>query len=242
MHRWIAVVLIACGSGRSADSTLVIDDPPKPVPIDAAPATTATTPARPAITANLSVEEACARFDTLAGQSCEWTQRFPAAFRDMTNCVSSLQTWVKDPKLQKSIGCWALECEAAAQCMVASHADTTPPPARKCGEEGTGPVIADAGTWAARPGANAKKFSEVQSSEAKPVEVCGIEGEVEWITRVKCNDGSNPFGSQAKANESRDSYMARGGRCNSILDRYSVKCPEATYQVFIDRYVCPEKR
>lgn len=234
------VLAISCGSGRSHDSTLVIDEPPKPTP-DAAPEPGKPAPAKPAMTANLTVEEACARFDALAESGCDWTQRFPAQFRDGASCVPSLQTWVKDPKLQKSVSCWALECEAAAQCMIAAHSDAAPAAARKCGEEGTGPVMVDAGTWAARPGANAKKFSEVKSSEQAPVELCGVEAEVEWITKVKCNDDSNPFGSMAKANESRDAYVQRGGRCNSILDRYSVKCPEQTYTIYIDRYVCPEK-
>jgi hypothetical protein len=122
---------------------------------------------------------------------------------------------------------------------VATHSEGPKPGARTCGEEGTGPVVVDASTWAARNGADVKKFAEVTSSAQKPVEVCGIEGEVEWITRVTCNDGSNPYGSQAKANESRDAYVAKGGRCGSILDRYTVKCPEKSYQVFVDRYICP---
>ena len=240
MTRWMSVALLvlACGGGRSADSTLVIDEPP------AAPRDAAAAPAEagPAITANLTIEEACARFDVLAGEGCDWTQRFPPEFRQPGSCVPSLSTWVQDPRLAQSINCWALACDAAAQCMISAHADASPPASRQCGDEGTGPVLADAATWAARPGANAKKFSEVKSTEARPVEVCGIEGEVAWITTVTCDDGSNPYGSQAVANESRDGWMARGGRCNSILDRYSVKCPEATYQIYIDRYVCPARR
>lgn len=239
----LLVVSLACGgSGRNPNSTLVIDDPPPAVPADAAPASKP--PSTPAITANLSVEEACARFDTLAGEGCDWTRRFPPAFRSVGSCVPSLQTWVADPKLQKVVGCWALACDAAAQCMVSLQAASlaaNPPATRKCGADGTGPVLADAATWTTRPGANVKKFSEVKTSTEKPIEVCGIEEEVEWMTRVKCNDGSNPYGSQATANESRDGWVAHGGRCNSILDRYSVKCPEATYQIHVDRYVCPQR-
>jgi hypothetical protein len=71
------------------------------------------------------------------------------------------------------------------------------------------------------------------------VEVCKIEGEVDWMTSVTCNDGSNPYASKGEVNESRDSWLDRGGRCNSVLDRYSVTCPEATYTIHVDRYVCP---
>jgi hypothetical protein len=243
MRQWILVAcLIACGPPvRGSDSTLVIDDKPA-TPADATPATVAKsgTPAKsPSITAQLTVEEACARFETLAAAGCDWTQRFPPEFRQGSSCVKSLTTWVADPKLQKSVSCWSLECEPAAQCMVATHSEGPKAPTRNCGEDGTGPVIVDASTWAARNGADVKKFADAKSSEKEPIEVCGIESEVEWITRVKCNDGSNPYGTPAKANESRDSWVAKGGRCGSILDRYSVKCPEKTYQVFVDRYICP---
>lgn len=240
MTRWALVLVVAaCGPPvRGPDSTLVIDDKPPAPPADAASAP-ATTPASAPITAQLTVEQACARFETLAAAGCAWTQRFPPEFRQPDTCVGSLRTWVKDPKLQTSVSCWALECEPAAQCMISAHERGPAPAARTCGEEGTGPILVDAATWAGRNGAGAKRFSEVESSEAKPVEVCGIDGEVAWITQVRCDDGSNPYGSPAVANESRDAYLARGGRCNSILDRYSVKCPEATYQIYVDRYVCP---
>jgi len=114
-----------------------------------------------------------------------------------------------------------------------------PPPPRTCGEDGTGPILVEPSAWTARRGAGARRFSEVQTSVEAPVEVCGIEGEVEWMTRVACNDGSHPYRTQEAVNTSRDGWMANGGRCNSILDRYTVRCPEATYQIHIDRYVCP---
>src|SRR5687768_8053385 len=109
MHRFLVLAVFACGSGRSADSTLVIDDPKPVVPPDAAPAKPATTSKEPALTGMLSIEAACARFATLQGQGCEWTKRFPAGFGESANCENSLMTWMKDPKMQKSVGCWALE-------------------------------------------------------------------------------------------------------------------------------------
>jgi hypothetical protein len=194
----------------------------------------------------LELAAACTRFNALAAEGCSWTQRFPPEFRRGNSCQSSLATWVSPStpdhaKLQSTINCWALHCEAAAQCMVDLQKAAPSAPPRACGEEGTGPVLVDADTWAKRRGAGVKKFSSIRTSEAEPVEVCGIEDEVAWMTKVTCNDGSNPYRTPAAANESRDSWMARGGRCNSILDRYTVRCPEATYTIHVDRYVCPER-
>ena len=122
--------------------------------------------------------------------------------------------------------------------MIREQSGAPPPPPRTCGEEGTSAIYVDDARWKARRGADARRFGDVQTSVDKPVEVCGIDGEVDWITRVTCANGSNPFGTPDRANSGRDSWMGRGGHCNSILDRYSVACPEATYVIYIDRYVC----
>ena len=238
MRLWIVLLLASCGPPVRGDSTLVVDDKPA-TPADAAAPAKPSTAKAPAITAQLTIEEACARFETLASAGCGWTQRFPAEFRQGASCANSLKTWFADPKLQKSVSCWSLECEPAAACMVSTHSEGPKAATRACGEEGTGPVTVDAATYAGRNGVGVKKFADAKSSQQAPIEVCGIEGEVEWITTVTCNDGSNPYGSQAVANEARDAWIEKGGKCNSILDRYSVKCPEKTYQVFVDRYICP---
>jgi hypothetical protein len=45
--------------------------------------------------------------------------------------------------------------------------------------------------------------------------------------------------------DSKSAEMARvgnvgdGGRCNAIIDRYKVQCPEASYEIYLDGYVCP---
>lgn len=250
MRRWIAVVglLLSCHRGDGAASTT----PPPSLEGQSAPAAppgdgAGGPPARPpAGAADLTPAEACARFDALAGEGCAWAQRFPPEFRESSNCVPSLQTWVspdtaEHEKLQHTLNCWALDCEAAAACMVRIQASSAPPPPRRCGEPGTAPILVDAAAWSARRGVGARRFADVTTTTEAPIEVCGIDGEVEWMTRVVCNDGKNPYGgSQEVANDSRDSWIARGGRCNSVLDRYSVRCPEATYQIHVDRYVCPQ--
>jgi hypothetical protein len=242
--RWFVALSIACHPAR----------PPEPEarpPLDPADAAVATTepstspPPAPVGTPGVSPDAACARFATLADAGCDWTQRFPPQFRDPGVCERSLATWVspdtpEHDTLQRTIDCWAKDCDEAAACMVQIAAAAPPPGPRKCGEQGTGVIAVDAATWARRRGAGITHFADIETSVSQPVEVCNIDGEVEWMTKVKCNDGSNPYGTPEVANESRDSWLGRGGRCNSILDRYSVRCHEATYTVYVDRYVCPQ--
>jgi hypothetical protein len=123
--------------------------------------------------------------------------------------------------------------------MTSAQSRPSSPTKRACGDEGTTPIEVDADAWEARRGADTKRFAQVATSTSEPIEVCGIEGEVEWMKRVTCNDGSNPYESLAEINESRDSWVERGGRCNSVLDRYTVHCPEAEYTIHVDRYLCP---
>lgn len=193
----------------------------------------------------LSLEDSCQRFRTLREAGCEWTQRFPADFSEPATCQGSLATWV-DPatpnhvSLERTIRCWSLDCDDAIPCMISARDSRDPEPARACGEEGTAAILVDEATWQARRGVQAKRFADVQTSVEEPVEVCGIEGEIEWMMAVKCNDGSNPYGTMAEVNEGRDSWLDRGGQCNSVLDRYTVSCPEATYTIHVDRYLCPK--
>ncbi len=231
------VLGLGCGPVRSSDSTLVLDDrtPPTNAPTEDVGRSTG---AKPEVTGNLSRTEACARFATLADDGCDWTKRHPASFRDPANCESALETWTQQPHLAAVVNCWALECGPARECMVAAAQNQPAAPPRACGFEGTGPVHVDAGTWAARPGANTQRFSELTTTPATPIELCGIEAELAWITQVRCNDGSNPFGSVDRANKTRDAWIERGGRCNSVIDRFTATCPERTYTIFVDRYVC----
>ena len=195
----------------------------------------------------LSPKAACARLQALREQGCEWVQRFPPEFTQGNNCENSVASWL-DPAqnknatgFQKGISCWALDCEAAMRCTAENMGSKSARPPRKCGEEGTSPVMVDASTWATRQGATIKRFADANTSVHKPIEVCNIQGELEWVTRVTCNDGSNPYKTLETANNSRDSWFAQGGRCNSVLDRFSVPCPEKTYVIHIDRYICPNQ-
>ncbi len=192
----------------------------------------------------LSLADACERLQRLRNDGCEWAERFPANFADGDLCEESLATWV-DPatpnhvSLERSIRCWSLDCDAAIPCLTSARELRVPDKARSCGDEGSTAIIVDDDTWQARRGLRAKRFADVSTTVEEPVEVCKIDGEIDWMTGVTCDDGSNPYASREEVNEGRDSWLDRGGRCNSILDRYTVSCPEATYTIHIDRYLCP---
>jgi hypothetical protein len=94
--------------------------------------------------------------------------------------------------------------------------------------------------WRADMKRGLDKFSAVVSSKAKPIELCGVKTENYWMTSLVCNDGSHPLTKRSDAEKARVGNVGGGGKCGSIIDRYQVRCPERTYDVYIDGFVCPE--
>jgi hypothetical protein len=91
--------------------------------------------------------------------------------------------------------------------------------------------------WWERTLRHAARFSEIRSSKAEPVEVCGIPTENDWLAALHCDDGSSPF--RDASPETVRGNVGAGGHCASIIDLYRVNCPEATYDIYLDGYVCP---
>lgn len=129
-----------------------------------------------------------------------------------------------------------VKCEEMAACMrpVVAMMDDD----HTCGDGKAGPLALNADMAAKRHGLGADKFSAVASTRERPVEVCGLQGELTWLTRVQCDDGSNPFPDLDKAHESRAGSVGSGGQCGHIIDLYEVPCPEKTYDVYMDMYMC----
>jgi hypothetical protein len=129
-------------------------------------------------------------------------------------------------------------CQAVTDCMQDSVFDRDD--LRACAEVNTsravGRLRAD---FARRKGAGITRYSRARSTKAEPVEVCGFRAENEWLYTATCDDGSHPIANRDQAEQSRNGNEGGGGRCGSIIDLYNVKCPEATYAVHIDAYVCP---
>lgn len=103
-----------------------------------------------------------------------------------------------------------------------------------------GPVVVSPEQYAHRYAAGAAKFSEVASTKEQPLEECGIRAGIERMAALTCDDGSSPFASLQEAHSSRAGNVGGGGRCGSIIDLYQARCPEATYDIYIDGYICAD--
>ena len=101
-----------------------------------------------------------------------------------------------------------------------------------------GPVQVSAAQYAKRHGAGVTDLSALKASKDRPVEVCHVHGEQAWLLAARCADGSAPLTSPAAVVQARVGSAGNGGRCRSPLDLYRITCPEATYEVHMDMFVC----
>ena len=115
-----------------------------------------------------------------------------------------------------------------------------PGPPVACEKEGLiGPNRVSEADYASRYGASATRYSEAPTSKERPLEVCGIGASGEALTHLACDDGSRPFGDDIRAAAAaRSGSVGSGGRCGSIIDLYTVPCPEGRYAVYVDAYFC----
>jgi hypothetical protein len=98
--------------------------------------------------------------------------------------------------------------------------------------EKAGPYVLDAALAAKRRGTGAKTYADADSAKDQPVEICGIQGARDWLDKTKCPDGTD--GEQL----GRFGAVGRGGRCQSIIDKYKVRCPDGTIDVYMDVFFC----
>ena len=109
---------------------------------------------------------------------------------------------------------------------------------RTCGEVGIGAVSLSADEASKRYGQGVTQLSKVPTTKEKPIEVCGVAAQHAWLMATRCDDGSAPFKSRGDAAGARSGSRGIGGRCKSTIDLYQVTCPEKTYDVFMDLYMC----
>ena len=139
----------------------------------------------------------------------------------------------------------ATECTPAADCLkqfVQLRKAGTP---KVCGDPIIGTVQLSPDEARTRHGLGATKFSSVPTSMIQPIEVCGLRAQLEWLVKATCDDGSQPFAGPGDPNEALDrAHAARrgsdgpGGRCKDPIDLYMIECPERTYELYIDMYLC----
>lgn len=101
-----------------------------------------------------------------------------------------------------------------------------------------GPIQLDAAHAAHRRGRDVTKFSAAQSSKDKPLEVCGVGQQQQWLMAATCDDGSRPYQDRRQIAESRRGNVGMGGTCGTIIDLYVATCPEKEYEVYLDMYHC----
>ncbi|HEY4239145.1 MAG TPA: hypothetical protein VGM88_04990 [Kofleriaceae bacterium] len=136
-------------------------------------------------------------------------------------------------------------CDDVAQCVRMANELRQP---RTCGTLPDGAAMkVTMADYTAHDGSQFARFGDVRSSNAAPIERCGIPDETAWITSLACNDGSRPLyvagnrtESHRRAEQVRLTTDLPGGRCGSIVDDYAIHCDgEPATHVYIDSYVCP---
>lgn len=111
-------------------------------------------------------------------------------------------------------------------------------PHRECGSVGLGSIALSPGEAAKRHGQGVTGLSAAPTTRDRPIEVCGVEAQHQWLIAARCDDGSQPITDRELAAKARSGSVGPGGRCKSTIDRYIVSCPEKTYDVFMDLYMC----
>jgi hypothetical protein len=136
-------------------------------------------------------------------------------------------------------------CDEIRTCLALTGTDPTAPEAlRACDDRELNRSVHAAGlpraAWDQRTGARATTFRmAAASTKAHPVEACGITAAHRQLTSLRCDDGTQPVRSRADAEDARTGNVGTGGRCGSFIDHYEIACPEQSYQIFVDAYVCP---
>lgn len=198
----------------------------------------------------------------LQKQGCKLFEGLP--FTDPQVCVDEVKKAGSDPSITAFMTCAANpSCEEITNCLTAARDklaaqegdlngveggeigdedDAAPTKFRDCKDTASmDPVGIPADQWAKRNGASAKKFGDVKSTKAAPVEMCGIPAENAWLGTLRCDDGSQPIKNVLDAENVRRGNVGAGGKCGSIIDRYQPKCGTKSYDIYIDAYVCPKQ-
>ena len=139
----------------------------------------------------------------------------------------------------------AASCDALGRCASSLQAAVPKPPefaddVPLCDRRNDPftPIRLTAAQAAARHGIDASRVDQVTSSPSQPIEVCGVEGQLDWLTRVTCPDGSQPFADASTAHKARVGNVGQAGRCKNHIDHYRVPCPDRTHDVYMDFYMC----
>ena len=225
MKAWLLVVVCGCGGA------------PAKKPVEARPEK----PGAAGPQATITPEVFCDRFVALRDGGCS---AFASMQMTKDECVKELGAAQSDPQaaafMEQTGQCIVgyRTCADAVQCLASLGPDKDH--LRACTQQDPGKAVGiPKAEWDKRNGAGVSRFSQAKSSKDAPIEVCTIEAETDWLTGMQCDDGSQPIEGHEAAEIARVGNVGKGGRCGSIIDLYRVKCPEASYELYVDGYVCP---
>lgn len=227
MRRALLLVIVACGGSAPKPTT-----PPEPKPVPASQQ------------GKITPEAFCDKFIALRDGGCE---AFATLKMTRDECVGELSAAADDPKeaafMSQTGQCVVgfQTCKDVIACL--AQLGPTETDLRACGEDKPGKAVGvPRADWDKRNGAGVTKFSQAKSTQALPIEVCTIAGETEWLQDLACDDGSKPLDNDKGPEMARVGNLGKGGRCGSIIDLYRVQCPEKTYDIYVDGYVCPQPK
>jgi hypothetical protein len=238
----VSLLVAACGDGASKPAA----QPMPPAPPVPAGSPDLASPARPAAAPkhDVTAEQFCAHLAWLA-PTCAPLAKLN---QDPAGCPSQIQGELEasHDTVLSIMRCVVdnHECAAAMKCIIAATPDPTSQ-LHACdasASPGLSAVGVPKAAWAQRNGAGVTKFRDAHSTQARPIEMCGVDAANEWLTHLRCDDGSQPVKSHPDAERTRTGNLGPGGRCGSLIDAYAVTCPERRYDIFMDAYVCPLDR
>jgi hypothetical protein len=243
MRLALVVVVAACSSGSPNQPAPASPSPP-PVSPSPPPSSPSSPPAaQRAITA----EAFCERLAKLASECKPFAKLSLAADTCVAETSAVLASKPPNSQVMTLIRC-AVEgdgCDDTLQCLTLDLED---PPAghatlRACNDRSPDSALRAVAIpppeWARRNGVRVTAYRAASSTKAAPIEMCGVSAANEWLTTLRCDDGSRPIADRREAERARIGSVGPGGRCGAIIDHYVIPCPEASYKIFIDAYICP---
>jgi hypothetical protein len=229
MKRTLLLLMVACGGSAATK-------PPEPV--TPAPRPVAQQPG------TISPAVFCERFVALRDGGCE---AFASIKMTRDECVKELSAATSDPQeaafMNQTGQCVVgfRNCNDVIACLASMGPKQDQ--LRACNDTDPGKAVGmPRAEYDKRNGAGVTKFSQAKSTKELPIEVCTIPAEAEWLAQLSCDDGTQPIDGTQAAEMARVGNVGKGGRCGSIVDLYRVKCPEKSYDLYVDGYVCPQAK
>jgi NAD(P)H-flavin reductase len=102
------------------------------------------------------------------------------------------------------------------------------------------PIVVAEDEWPRQPGVGKTMASALTTTKDAPAHACGPGGSYRFVSNLTCDDGTRPLQDVDAAALARSGSVGPGGRCDNVVDRYVVPCPEGEHVVFVDMYWCTD--